>query len=271
MSTQLLDSLNPVQQQAVRHIDGPLLILAGAGSGKTRLLTHRVAYLLQQGIPGSRILAVTFTNKAAQVMKDRIRRLVGPHAFDCWVGTFHAICARILRRDGAAIGLDSNFVVFDDGDQVALTKECLAELDISDEEYKPRVILGAISRAKEQLLDPDAYRRTESGAFEEVVGRVYRLYQEKLAANRALDFDDLIALTVRLLRQDAAARDYYQEKFQHVLVDEYQDINFAQYELIRALTGKHRNICVVGDDDQSVYSFRGCDVRFILAFEKDYP
>jgi ATP-dependent DNA helicase UvrD/PcrA len=271
MSTQLLDSLNSVQQEAVRHVDGPLLILAGAGSGKTRVLTHRVAYLLEQGVAGGRILAVTFTNKAAKEMKDRIRRLVGPHAFDCWIGTFHATCARILRHDGAAIGLDPNFVVFDDGDQVALTKECLAELDISAEEYKPRVILAAISRAKEQLLDPDAYRRTESGAFEEVVGRVYRRYQEKLTANRALDFDDLIALTVRLLQKDAAARDYYQEKFQYVLVDEYQDINFAQYEMIREIVKKYRNISCVGDDDQSVYSWRGSDVRFILAFERDYP
>jgi DNA helicase II / ATP-dependent DNA helicase PcrA len=271
MSSQLLDSLNPVQQEAVRHVDGPLLILAGAGSGKTRVLTHRVAYLLEQGVSGSRILAVTFTNKAAKEMKDRIRRLVGAHAFDCWIGTFHATCARILRHDGAAIGLDPNFVVFDDSDQVAVTKECLAELDISDEEYKPRAILGAISRAKEQLLDPDAYRRTESGAFEEVVGRVYRRYQEKLAANRALDFDDLIAQTVRLLQKDAAARDYYQEKFQYVLVDEYQDINFAQYEMIREIVKKYKNICCVGDDDQSVYSWRGSDVRFILAFERDYP
>src|SRR5205823_13134153 len=238
----LLDSLNPVQQQAVTHTEGPLLILAGAGSGKTRVLTHRVAYLLEKGVPGGRILAVTFTNKAAREMKDRIRRLVGARAFDSWIGTFHATCARILRHDGAAIGLDPNFVVFDDTDQVALTKECLAELDISDEEYKPRVVLSAISRAKEQLLDPDAYRRTQSGAFEEVVGRVYRLYQQKLATNRALDFDDLIAVSVRLLKENAEARDYYQEKFQYVLVDEYQDINFAQYELIRLLTDKYRNI-----------------------------
>jgi DNA helicase II / ATP-dependent DNA helicase PcrA len=271
MSTQLLDSLNPVQQQAVLHTGGPLLILAGAGSGKTRVLTHRVAYLIEQGVQGGRILAVTFTNKAAREMKDRIRRLVGRQIYDCWIGTFHATCARILRHDGAAIGLDPNFVVCDDTDQVALVKECLAELDISDEEYKPRGVLSAISRAKEQLLDPDAYRRAEAGAFEEVVGRVYRLYQEKLAANRALDFDDLIAASVRLLKEDAAARDYYQEKFQYVLVDEYQDINHAQYELIKHIVRKHRNICVVGDPDQSVYSWRGADVRFILAFERDYP
>jgi DNA helicase-2/ATP-dependent DNA helicase PcrA len=271
MSTHLLDSLNPVQQEAVLHTDGPLLILAGAGSGKTRVLTHRVAYLLEKGVPGSRILAVTFTNKAAKEMKDRIRRLVGARAFDSWIGTFHATCARILRHDGAAIGLDPNFVVFDDTDQVALAKECLTELDISTEEYKPRAILSAISRAKEQLLDPDAYRRTHAGAFEEIVGRVYRLYQAKLGTNRALDFDDLIALSVRLLKDSGEARDYYQDKFQYVLVDEYQDINFAQYELISYLVKRHRNICCVGDDDQSVYSWRGADVRFILAFENDYP
>jgi DNA helicase II / ATP-dependent DNA helicase PcrA len=271
MSTQLLDSLNPAQQQAVLHAEGPLLILAGAGSGKTRVLTHRVAHLIEQGVPGGRILAVTFTNKAAREMKDRIRRLVGHQIYECWIGTFHATCARILRHDGAAIGLDPNFVVCDDTDQVALVKECLTELDISDEEYKPRGVLSALSRAKEQLLDPDAYRRAESGAFEEVVGRVYRLYQDKLAANRALDFDDLIAASVRLLKEDAAARDYYQDKFQYVLVDEYQDINHAQYELIRLLAAGQRNICVVGDPDQSVYSWRGADVRFILAFERDYP
>ncbi len=271
MNTQLLDTLNPVQRQAVLHTDGPLLILAGAGSGKTRVLTHRVAHLLAQGVPGSRILAVTFTNKAANEMKERIRRLVGHGAHDSWIGTFHATCARLLRHDGAAIGLDPNFVVFDDSDQVALAKECLAELDISDEEYKPRVVLSAISRAKEQLLDPDAYRRTQSGAFEEVVGRVYRLYQAKLAANRALDFDDLIGLSVKLLRDDATACDYYQDKFQYVLVDEYQDINYAQYELVTGIAKKHNNLCCVGDDDQSVYSWRGADVRFILAFERDYP
>jgi DNA helicase-2/ATP-dependent DNA helicase PcrA len=271
MNSQLLDSLNPVQRQAVLHAGGPLLILAGAGSGKTRVLTHRVAHLLEQGVPGGRILAVTFTNKAANEMKERIRRLTGHRAFDIWIGTFHATCARLLRNDGAAIGLDPNFVVFDDGDQVALVKQCLAELDISDEEYKPRVVLSAISRAKEQLLDPDAYHRANAGAFEEVVGRVYRLYQQKLTASRALDFDDLIALSVRLLREDPAARDYYQEKFLHVLVDEYQDINLAQYELIRLLTAKHRNVCLVGDDDQSVYAFRGADVRFILEFEHDFP
>jgi DNA helicase-2/ATP-dependent DNA helicase PcrA len=271
MSTQLLDSLNPVQQEAVLHTDGPLLILAGAGSGKTRVLTHRVAYLIERGVPGGRILAVTFTNKAAREMKERIRRLVGHQIYDCWIGTFHATCARILRQDAAAIGLDPNFVVCDDADQVALVKECLAELDISDEEYKPRAVLSAISRAKEQLLDPDGYRRAAADAFEEVVGRVYRVYQEKLAANRALDFDDLIAVSVRLLKLDAAARDYYQEKFQYVLVDEYQDINHAQYELIKLIVKKYRNICCVGDDDQSVYSWRGADVRFILAFERDYP
>jgi DNA helicase-2/ATP-dependent DNA helicase PcrA len=267
----LLDSLNPTQQEAVIHTEGPLLILAGAGSGKTRVLTHRVAHLLEQGVPGGRILAVTFTNKAANEMKERIRRLVGGRAFESWIGTFHAVCARILRQDGEAIGLDRNFVVFDDGDQITLVKECLVELDISDQEYKPRVILSAISRAKEQLLDPDAYRRANAGAFEEVVARVYRLYQEKLAASRALDFDDLIALTVRLLNESPTARDYYQDRFQYILVDEYQDINLGQYELIRALAHKHRNLCVVGDDDQSVYSWRGADIQFILAFERDYP
>jgi ATP-dependent DNA helicase UvrD/PcrA len=267
----ILEHLNPAQAEAVTHTEGPLLIVAGAGSGKTRVLTHRVAYLLDQGVAASRVLAVTFTNKAANEMKERIRRLVGQRSYDIWIGTFHAICARILRQDGDHIGLHRDFVVFDDTDQLALVRECLKALDISDEEFKPRAVLSAISRAKEELLTPERYRRTHSGLFEEVVGRVYDRYQGRLTESRALDFDDLIMAAVRLLRENQESRDHFQEKFRYVLVDEYQDINFAQYELVKLLAGKHRNLCVVGDDDQSVYSFRGARVELLLQFDRDFP
>jgi DNA helicase-2/ATP-dependent DNA helicase PcrA len=267
----LLEQLNPEQRAAVTHTEGPLLILAGAGSGKTRVLTYRVAYLLQQGVSGSRILAVTFTNKAAAEMKERILRLVGPRAQPSWIGTFHAMCARMLRQEGEQIGLDRNFVVFDDGDQLAVVKECLADLNIGDEEVKPRPILSAISRAKEQLISPQAYAAAKSGLFQETVARVYPLYQQRLAASRALDFDDLIAMSVRLLREKEEVHQAYSDRFRYILVDEYQDVNHAQYILVKLLAQTHRNLCVVGDDDQSIYRFRGADVRLILAFEKDYP
>jgi DNA helicase-2/ATP-dependent DNA helicase PcrA len=265
----LLDSLNPEQRAAVTHTEGPVLILAGAGSGKTRTLTHRVAYLLQQGVPGSRILAVTFTNKAAGEMKERIRRLLEDRAQPSWVGTFHAICARLLRVEGEAIGLPREFVVFDDSDQLALVRECLADLGVADEEYKPRPVLSAISRAKEELIGPEAYRGR--GPFEEVVGEVYPLYQRKLEASHAADFDDLIRLSVRLFREREEVRSAYAERFRYLMIDEYQDVNRAQYVLVQLLAEAHRNLCVVGDDDQSVYRFRGADVRLILAFEQDYP
>jgi DNA helicase II / ATP-dependent DNA helicase PcrA len=267
----LLDELNPEQREAVTHTEGPLLILAGAGSGKTRVLTHRVAYLLRQGVPGANILAVTFTNKAAAEMKERILRLVGSRAYESWIGTFHATCARLLRQEGEAIGLHRDFVVFDDTDQLAVIRECLAALDIADDRFKPRPVLSAISRAKEELIGPEEYRRKFHGLFEDVVARVFPLYQEKLAASRAVDFDDLIAFAVRLLREHPSVREYYADKFRYILIDEYQDVNRAQYVLVKLLAEKHRNLCVVGDDDQSVYKFRGADVRLILAFEEDYP
>jgi DNA helicase II / ATP-dependent DNA helicase PcrA len=267
----LLDELNPEQREAVTQTDGPLLILAGAGSGKTRVLTHRVAYLLRQGVPGANILAVTFTNKAAAEMKERILRLVGSRAYDSWIGTFHATCARLLRQEGEAIGLHRDFVVFDDTDQLAVIRECLAELNIADDRFKPRPVLSAISRAKEELIGPVEYRGKFHGMFEDVVARVYPVYQQKLAASRAVDFDDLIGFAVRLLREQPSIREYYADKFRYILIDEYQDVNRAQYVLVKLLAEKHRNLCVVGDDDQSVYKFRGADVRLILAFEEDYP
>ncbi|MFN3651036.1 MAG: ATP-dependent helicase [Armatimonadota bacterium] len=267
----LLQSLNPVQQEAARHESGPLLILAGAGSGKTRVLTHRVAHLLELGVPAHKILAVTFTNKAATEMKERISRLVGPAAASCWIGTFHAICARVLRQDGEAIGLPRDFTVFDDGDQLALIKEVMDELSIDTETYKPRQLLSQISRAKEELLGPAEFGRFAKGAEEKTAARVYERYQRKLNQNHGVDFDDLILETVRLLQSRPEVREYYQQRFQHVMIDEYQDINRVQYELVKLLAAAHRNLCVVGDDDQSVYGWRGADVRFILAFEQDYP
>jgi DNA helicase-2/ATP-dependent DNA helicase PcrA len=267
----LLNELNPVQREAASHMEGPLLILAGAGSGKTRALTYRVAHLIAQGVPASKILAVTFTNKAANEMRERIHKLVGTGAQGAWIGTFHAICARILRQDGEAIGLHRDFVVFDDGDQLVLIREAIEELKIDTEVYKPRQLLSGISHAKEELLEPDQYDKFAQGGFEKMVARVYHVYQRKLFQNHALDFDDLILDTVRLLRSQEAVREYYQSRFQQVLVDEYQDINRVQYELVRLLVAGHRNLCVVGDDDQSVYGWRGADVRFILAFEQDYP
>ncbi|MBI3911581.1 MAG: UvrD-helicase domain-containing protein [Armatimonadetes bacterium] len=266
-----LDDLNPVQRQAVTHPGGPLLILAGAGSGKTRVLTYRVAHLIQQGVAPQRILAVTFTNKAANEMRERIHRLVGSAAQHCWMGTFHATCARILRQHGERLGVRADFVVFDDSDQIQLVKECLSELNISADTFKPRVVLSLISKAKEQLLGEAEYQRLATGEGEKIAARVYPLYQEKLRRNNALDFDDLILFAVRLLEELGEVRDAYQQRFQNVLVDEYQDINEGRYRLVRLLAARHRNLCVVGDDDQSIYSWRGSDVRFILAFEQDYP
>ena len=267
----LLDALNPVQREAAAHEGGPLLILAGAGSGKTRALTYRVAQLIARGVPAHKILAVTFTNKAATEMRERIERLVGAGSKGCWIGTFHATCARILRTDGEAIGLPRDFVVFDDTDQLTVIKEVSTELKLNPDVFKPRALLSAISRAKEELLGPAEYAGQAHTSEERTVARVYPLYQKKLYNNHAVDFDDLLLDTVRLLQDHTEIREYYQNRFQHVLVDEYQDINRVQYELVRLLAAAHRNLCVVGDDDQSVYSWRGADVRFILAFEEDYP
>ena len=269
----LLRGLNPSQQEAVTHGDGPLLIFAGAGSGKTRVLTHRIAYLIgRRGVRPRNILAVTFTNKAANEMRERLGRILGMEAGrEMWVGTFHAICARLLRERGTAIGLERGFVVYDDGDQITLMKECLSQLNLDDRQYAPRAVLSLISKAKEKLIPPDEFPRHFSGLFEGVVGKLYALYQEKLKLNRALDFDDLIMFAVRLLEQREDVREAYQKKFRYVLVDEYQDVNHAQYRLTQILSDANRNICVVGDDDQSVYGWRGADVKIILRFERDYP
>ncbi len=283
MTDNLLRSLNDVQREAVQHTDGPLLILSGAGSGKTRVITHRIAYLLKHHrISPFRILAVTFTNKAAKEMKQRLDTLVeGSVSRDLWVSTFHATCARILRRDIEKLDFDGqpskdsaytrDFTIFDTGEQTTLVKDVLKQLNYSDKQHNPRAILSHISRAKNESISPLTYQQTAEGYFERIVAEVYALYQDGLRLNNALDFDDLLLFTVKLLDENPEICQYYRNKFEYVLVDEYQDTNRCQYELVRLLTGTKQNICVVGDDDQSIYAFRGADIRNILDFEKDYP
>lgn len=269
---ELLDSLNPQQREAVCHGEGPLLVLAGAGSGKTRVLTHRLAYLVRcKGISPWSVMAVTFTNKAAGEMKERAERLVGGLPKDAWVGTFHSLCARMLRRHGSLVGVKPSFTVFDDSDQLTLIRECLRELNLDEKQFPPRPILSAIGRAKDELVDENQFARAAFGPNEEIAARIYRLYQKKLAENDALDFDDLIMKTVQMLRDSDEAREYYQNLFRYILIDEYQDINTAQYVLVRILAEPRRNVCAVGDDDQSIYAFRGANVHLILNFERDYP
>ncbi len=268
----ILQGLNPPQKEAVETTEGPLLILAGPGSGKTRVVAHRIAYLIRNcRIPPYRILAVTFTNKAAREMEERIRSLVGSSTRDMTLGTFHAICSRILRRERNRVGLDADFVIYDDDDQLDLIKNILKELNIDNKRFYPRTVQSQISAAKSQLLTPAEYAGCISSYFEEVITRVYERYQELLLQNNALDFDDLIMHTVLLFREHPDLLATYQERYLHIHVDEFQDTNLAQYALIKQLAEKHRNICVVGDPDQSIYSWRSADLRNILNFEKDYP
>ena len=268
----ILDGLNPVQKEAVLYTNGPLLIMAGAGSGKTKVLTCRVAYLLQQGVAPYHILAITFTNKAAAEMKERVHSIVGPQSKDIWLSTFHAFCAKILRYEieGMA-GYKRNFVIYDTADTQSLIKTCLKQLNLDDKQFQPSSVLAAISTAKNGLLD-DRQFALEAGNFhEQKVAEIYKLYQQKLRTNNALDFDDLLMLSVRLLENNEEILHKYQDKFKYIMIDEYQDTNRAQYLLAHMLADKHHNICVVGDADQSIYSWRGADIRNILDFEKDYP
>jgi len=266
----ILKGLNPAQREAVEAIDGPLLILAGPGSGKTRVIVHRVAYLIKTwGIRPRQIMAVTFTNKAAREMKERLYGLLGTSVEELAVGTFHSICAKILRRDGKNIGIDSNFVIYDDDDQMSLVKRVMEELDIDPKRSPPRVFLSAISAAKSSFKAPKDY--VKSNYFEEVASRVYQRYQERLAESRALDFDDLLMKVVELFQTHPDVLEKYQKRYHYILVDEFQDTNTVQYILAKQLAGQHRNICVVGDPDQSIYSWRSADLRNILSFEKDYP
>ncbi|NLI90664.1 MAG: DNA helicase PcrA [Peptococcaceae bacterium] len=267
-----LQDLNPVQREAVESGEGPLLILAGAGSGKTRVLTYRIAYLIAKGIEPWNILAITFTNKAAQEMRDRVLGLVGSEGEGLWVATFHATCVRILRREISKLpGYTRSFIIYDASDQLALIKECLRELNLDEKKFAPRAVLGTISDAKNKLLDVSSFDAAAGDYFQEKAAAVYRIYQRKLISNNALDFDDIIMLTVKIFRECPDVLAYYQEKFRYILVDEYQDTNHAQYILINLLAKRYRNLCVVGDDDQSVYGWRGADIQNILDFERDYP
>jgi DNA helicase-2/ATP-dependent DNA helicase PcrA len=264
--------LNDVQSAAVRQTDGPVLIFAGAGSGKTRVLTHRIAYLLgEMRVAPDRILAVTFTNKAAGEMKSRLQNMVGPVARDVWVGTFHSMCVRILRRDGSRIGIAPSFAVIDESDQRQLIKEILDDLDYDERQLSAGACLAEIDKAKNALLWPEQYAQTQTSFVGERIANVYAEYQRRLSESNSLDFDDLIVRTIDLLERDASTRQKYQHKFEYVLVDEYQDVNAAQYRLIALLAGYHGNITVVGDDDQSIYSWRGSDYRMILRFEEEFP
>lgn len=266
-----LDSLNPEQREAVEYPAGPLLIFAGAGSGKTRVITTRIARLLNEGVPPYRILAVTFTNKAAREMLERIEPMVGEKAKGMWIGTFHSICARLLRMEGSAIGIDRNFVIYDDGDQLSLIKDILKQKNIDDKSIQPRAVLNEISNAKEKLQSPEKYEGRAAGFFEQTVSGIYKLYNQALQRANALDFDDILYFANRLFEQRKEVLEKYQERFLHVLVDEYQDVNLAQYNIVHMVAEKHRNIVVVGDDDQSIYAWRGADVSLILRFGSDYP
>ncbi|NLY52072.1 MAG: UvrD-helicase domain-containing protein, partial [Firmicutes bacterium] len=265
----ILSSLNEQQKEAVTHGDGPLLVAAGAGSGKTRVLTYRIAYLLSaRRVPPYFILAVTFTNKAAKEMKERITRLIGPLGEQVWVATFHSTCVQILRREADKIGYQRNFLIFDTADQLSVVKEAMKELNIDSRKVEPRTALYAISGAKNELVSPEEYERSAGDYWEKTIARIYRKYQSKLVEANALDFDDLIMETVRLLRTSPEVLSRYQDRFRYILVDEYQDTNHAQYVLVNLLAQKYRNLCVVGDADQSIYGFRGADIRNILDFEK---
>ncbi|HUQ39631.1 MAG TPA: DNA helicase PcrA [Acidimicrobiales bacterium] len=272
MPDDLLAGLNPVQREAVTHGEGPLLIVAGAGSGKTRVLTSRVAWLIaERGVSPFEILAITFTNKAADEMRHRVAALVGPVAQKMWVSTFHSACVRILRREATALGYKSSFTIYDQADAVRLTGYVLRDLNLDTKRFPPRTVHATISTAKNELLDFDTYAQRARTVFERKIADVYREYQQRLLAASAMDFDDLLMLTVNLFQMRDDVLLHYQERFKHLLVDEYQDTNRAQNELVLLLAKKHQNVCVVGDSDQSVYRFRGADIRNILEFEDAFP
>lgn len=269
----IYDTLNPMQKEAVLHTEGPLLILAGAGSGKTRVLTHRIAYLIEEKeINPWNILAITFTNKAAGEMRERVDSLVGFGAESIWVSTFHSTCVRILRRYIEHLGYTTSFSIYDSDDQKTLMKQVFKTLDIDTKQYKERSVLGIISSAKDKLISPEEFLLNAGQDFrQKKVGEIYREYQNQLKKNNALDFDDLIVKTVELFQNDSQILDYYQERFRYIMVDEYQDTNTAQFKLISLLASKYGNLCVVGDDDQSIYRFRGADIENILSFEQTFP
>ena len=268
---ELLADLNPAQREAVLHVDGPLLVVAGAGSGKTRVLTHRVAHLIgAHGVKPNEILAITFTNKAATEMRERLERMLGHTARAIWILTFHAACGRILRREAERLGYRSTFTIYDQADQVRLVKACLEELGKDPKRFTPRGIHSQISNAKNQLISPDEYTARVSSFWDQTVAEVYELYQRRLFRSNAVDFDDILMLTVQVLERFPEARERWQRAFRHVLVDEYQDTNHAQYRFLQLIAEKHRNVFAVGDPDQSIYAFRGADIRNILDFERDF-
>lgn len=268
----LLKGLNKEQSEAVLHVNGPLLILAGAGSGKTRVLTHRIARLIyEENVHPASILAITFTNKAAREMKDRVEKLVGVMSESIWISTFHSTCIRILRRDIDKVGFDRSFVIFDTADQQTVIKDCLKELNLNDKNFPPKSMLEAIGRAKDELIEPGTYTKMHAADFRmSKVAQIYELYQKKLRQNNALDFDDIIMMTIKLFLDNPPVLEFYHRKFRYVLVDEYQDTNTAQYSLISLFAQDSRNLCVVGDDDQSIYGWRGANIRNILDFEKEF-
>lgn len=268
----IFDTLNDRQCEAVKHTEGPLLITAGAGSGKTKVLTCRIAHLLELGVAPYRILAITFTNKAAKEMKERVTNLVGAQADSIWLSTFHSFCAKLLRFEVDGFhGYTRNFTIYDSSDQLVLVKDCLKKLNLDDKQFTPRSVLGTISSAKNVLMDAKVFAAKASDFYEQKVADVYAMYQEKLRENNAVDFDDLLFLAVRLLQENEEVREKYQSRFQYILVDEYQDTNHAQYALTKILAARWRNICVVGDADQSIYAWRGADIRNIIDFTRDYP
>ena len=273
MGSSIIDELNDKQKEAVLQVNGPCLVIAGAGSGKTKVLTHKIAYLIEkEGVRPWNILAITFTNKAANEMKDRVEKLIGDVAKDMWIGTFHSICVRILRKYIDRIGFTSSFIIFDTSDQRTLVKQCLKQLNIDDKMFSDRAVLSEISNAKNEMLEPSQYKLRTNGEFrKETIAQIYEMYQRKLRENNAIDFDDIINYTIKILSENPDALEYYSEKFEYVLVDEYQDTNKAQFTLVSILAARHGNITVVGDNDQGIYSFRGADITNILNFEKDFP
>src|ERR1700729_812234 len=276
--SQLLENMNPQQQDGIRSVDGPVLLLAGAGSGKTRVITHRIAYLIEErGVSPDSILAVTFTNKAAKEMEERVERIMG-HATLAkpTLATFHSFCVRVLRRDIEALrvngkGLTRTFAIYDETDQQAVVKSALKRLGIDDKQLKPRVALGRISWAKNHMIDPQEYFLASTNPMEEKIAHIFEIYKKELMKANALDFDDLLLETVRLLKGHGETREKYNRRYRYLLIDEYQDTNRPQYELMKLLAGPSGNVCVVGDEDQSIYSWRGADIKNILEFEKDFP
>jgi DNA helicase II / ATP-dependent DNA helicase PcrA len=276
--SQLLENMNPQQQEGIRSVDGPVLLLAGAGSGKTRVITHRIAYLIQErGVPADSILAVTFTNKAAKEMAERVDKILGHSSLaKPMLATFHSFCVRVLRRDIEAlrvggVGLTRTFAIYDETDQQSVVKQALKRLAIDDKSLKPRVALGRISWAKNHMIDPQEYFLASTNPMEEKIAHIFEIYKKELFKANALDFDDLLLETVRLLKSSADTRERYNRRYKYILIDEYQDTNRPQYELMKLLAGSHGNVCVVGDEDQSIYSWRGADIKNILEFEKDFP